>query len=491
MNKPSFFWHDYETFGISPSKDRPAQFAGIRTDLDFNIIDEPFEVFCQPADDFLPNPEACLVTGITPQQTRQQGIPEAEFAAKIHQQLARPATCTLGYNNIRFDDEVSRFMFYRNFFDPYAREWQNGNSRWDIIDLARITYALRPGGIEWPLNEEGLPSFRLEHLTAANNLVHEAAHDALSDVHATIAFAKLIREKQPRLYEFVYNNKNKQAIAKMLDLQKQQPVLHASGMIRSEFGSTAMVVPVAMHPSNKNGIIVFDLRQDPTALITEEPEEIAYRLFSPQSELPEGTERILLKTVHINKCPVIAPLNTLNADAAKRTKIDIAQGMKHLEMIKQCQGLAEKIQDVFMEQEFEAHSDPDLSLYSGGFFSPADRSEMNQIIKTPASDLATLSPSFEDSRLAEMFFRYKARNYPDQLSFDEQQEWQEYRRIKLNDMQSSQGLGFAEFDYLMTEIRKRDHLSDRDQAVLADIESYRFEQEQSLWVPHNMAMIRL
>ncbi|MDH5517878.1 MAG: exodeoxyribonuclease I [Gammaproteobacteria bacterium] len=480
MNKPSFFWHDYETFGISPSKDRPVQFAGIRTDLDFNIIDQPFEVFCQPADDFLPNPQACLITGITPQQARQKGIPEAEFAAKIHQQLSTPATCTLGYNSIRFDDEVTRFMFYRNFFDPYAREWQNGNSRWDIIDLVRITYALRPDGIEWPRNEDGLPSFKLEHLTAANNLTHEAAHDALSDVYATIAIAKLIREKQPRLYDFVYNNKNKHAVSNLLDLQKQQPLLHASGMIRSEFGSTAMVVPVAAHPTNKNGIIVVDLRQDPTALISEEPEEIAYRVFSPQAKLPEGIERIALKTVHINKCPVLAPLNTLNADAAKRTKIDIAEGMKHLEMIKQCHGLDEKIQQVFMEQEFEEANDPDLSLYSGGFFSPADRSEMNQILKTTPTGLAQLTPRFEDSRLAEMFFRYKARNYPDQLSFDEQQEWLEYRRNKLNDRHSSMGLGFAEFDYLMTEIRQHEQLSEKDNEVLSAIESYRFELEHSL-----------
>lgn len=480
MNKPSFYWHDYETFGVSPSKDRPVQFAGIRTDLDFNIIEEPFEVFCKPADDFLPNPEACLVTGITPQQAIEKGLPEAEFAEQIHKKLATPATCTLGYNNIRFDDEVTRFMFYRNFIDPYAREWQNGNSRWDLIDLVRITYALRPDGIEWPKNEDGTPSFKLENLTAANNLAHEAAHDAMSDVYATIAVAKLIRDKQPRLYDYVYNNKNKQSVSKLLDLGKKEPVLHASGMFRSEYGSTAMVMPLAQHPTNNNGIIVYDLRFDPTPLINEEAEEIAFRLFTPQAELPEGIERIPLKTVHINKCPVVAPLNTLNADAARRTQIDIAQSLKHREQILQAEGLEEKIQQVMMEQEFEPHDDPDLSLYSGGFFSPSDRSEMNQIIKAKPQDLANLSPAFEDSRLPEMFFRYKARNYFDQLSFDEQDEWQEYRRSKLNDPHSSHGLGFTEFDYVMNEIRQRQGLSERDNNILNEIEAYRFELEQTL-----------
>ena len=480
MNKPSFYWHDYETFGANPSRDRPVQFAGIRTDLDFNIIEEPFEVFCKPADDFLPNPEACLITGITPQQALSKGINEAEFAAQINQKLSVPATCTLGYNNIRFDDEVSRYLFYRNFHDPYAREWQNGNSRWDIIDLARITYALRPEGIEWPVNEEGLPSFKLEHLTAANNLIHEAAHDALSDVHATIAIAKLVREKQPRLYEFVLKNKNKQSVSAMLDIQKKDPVLHTSGMFKSEFGCTAMVVPVAKHPTNNNGIIVFDLRQNPEALITADAEEIAHRVFSPQSELPEDMERISLKTVHINKSPVVAPLNTLNADAAKRIQIDIAKNMEHLEMIRQCDDLEEKIQEVFMEQVFEPHDDPDISLYSGGFFSTADRQEMNRIIKCNPAEITKLSPAFEDSRLPEMLFRYKARNYHDQLSLNEQDEWQEYRRNKLNDLQSSQGLGFAEFDHLIAEIRQRENISENDNTILNEIEAYRFELQQSL-----------
>lgn len=480
MNKASFYWHDYETFGTSPAKDRPVQFAGIRTDLDFNIIEEPFELFCKPADDFLPNPEACLVTGITPQQALEKGIPEAEFARQIHEKLATPATCTLGYNNLRFDDEVTRYMFYRNFIDPYGREWQNGNSRWDIIDLVRITYALRPEGIEWPRNEDGTPSFKLENLTKSNNLVHEAAHDAMSDVYATIAVAKLIKQKQPRLYDFVFTNRNKHAVSKMLDLSKQEPVLHTSGMFKSEFGSTAMVVPVASHPINKNGIIVYDLRFDPTALINEEPEEIAFRLFTPQTELPEDVERIPLKTIHINKCPVVAPLNTLNADAAKRTQIDIAQSLKHLNMIKQADDLEEKIQEVFMEQVFEPQDDPDLSLYSGGFFSASDRDEMNRILRTSQYDLSKLSPAFEDSRLPEMFFRYKARNYYDQLSFDEQDEWQEYRRNKLSDQESALGMGFAEFDYLMAEIRQRDNLTQRDNEILNELETYRFELENGL-----------
>ena len=172
MGKTSItlYWHDYETFGADPARDRPAQFAGQRTDLDLNPVGEPLVVYCKPASDMLPQPEACLVTGITPQLAFQQGIIEAEFIAQIHKELAKPNTCTVGYNNLRFDDEFTRYTLYRNFYDPYAREYRNNNSRWDIIDMARMCYALRPAGIEWPKDEEGVPSFKLENLTQANGL---------------------------------------------------------------------------------------------------------------------------------------------------------------------------------------------------------------------------------------------------------------------------------------------------------------------------------
>lgn len=146
----SFYWHDYETWGTDPRRDRAVQFAGLRTDLDFNPIGRPLMVYAKPADDMLPQPGACLVTGITPQHARKEGVCEADFFRAVHDELSRPGTCALGYNSIRFDDEFTRYGLYRNFYDPYAREWQNGNSRWDIIDTVRLMRALRRKGSTGP-----------------------------------------------------------------------------------------------------------------------------------------------------------------------------------------------------------------------------------------------------------------------------------------------------------------------------------------------------
>ncbi|HEX9803363.1 MAG TPA: exodeoxyribonuclease I, partial [Gammaproteobacteria bacterium] len=264
MSDNTLYWHDYETFGTDTQRDRPVQFAGVRTDEDLNVIGEPLNIFSRPAPDTLPHPISSLITGITPQQALEQGMPENEFIARILKELAEPGTCGVGYNSLRFDDEVTRHTLYRNLYDPYGREWQNGNSRWDIIDMVRACRDLRPEGIVWPQRQDAeRSSFKLEELTAANGIGHEQAHDALSDVYATIAMARLIKEKQPKLYDFCYRLRRKKEVLKYLDLKEMSPILHTSGMYGSDYGNTRLVVPLAPHPVNKNSIIVFDLAQDP------------------------------------------------------------------------------------------------------------------------------------------------------------------------------------------------------------------------------------
>jgi exodeoxyribonuclease-1 len=429
----SFYWHDYETWGADPRRDRPSQFAGVRTDAKLNPIGDPLVIYCKPSDDMLPQPEACLVTGITPQKAYQEGLVEAEFIKQIHQQLAQPDTCGVGYNTIRFDDEVTRNTLYRNFYDPYGREWQNGSSRWDIIDMVRLTHALRPEGIEWPKNEMGVTSFRLEVLSAANGISHESAHDALSDVYATIELARLIQQRQPKLYDYLFKSRNKQVIAGRLNLQQRQAVLHVSSMYPAVLGCIAMVVPLLKHPVNPNGVIVYDLRHDPAAFFELSEELLHQRLFTPAADLPEGVERLPLKTIHINKCPVVVPLSTLTQEAAERWQIDMQQGETYRQQLLAEPAFLEKIAKIHQRNEYQPISDPDLALYSGGFFSRDDRQRMDGILATEPSSLGQFPQVFDDARLPEMLFRYRARNWPELLSEEEQQQWQEYRKARLLD----------------------------------------------------------
>ncbi len=434
MQAYSFLWHDYETFGAVPRKDRPAQFAAIRTDADLNEIAEPVMLFCQPAPDYLPDPVSCLITGITPQQCLEQGVPEAEFARRIEQELAQTGTIGVGYNTIRFDDEVTRFLFWRNLTDPYAREWQNQCGRWDILDLVRTAWALRPDGIQWPRNDEGRPSFRLEHLSAANGLAHEAAHDALSDVRATIALARLLKQQNPRLFDFCLALRRKERVLEETGWPQRKPFLHVSGMIPAERGCITVVWPLAMHPTNKNEMIVWDLQADPRELASLDADTIRRRLFTRSEDLPEGEQRLPLKTIHINKSPVvIGNLKTLSAERAAHWQIDMQQVMEHAAHADALTLSEDLWQQVYQRQGAgDGDADVDQDLY-GGFIGAGDRKILNQLRELDGYEIANRSVHFQDSRLNELLFRYRARNFPESLNEEEQEHWQQHCAARLHD----------------------------------------------------------
>ena len=467
----TFYWYDYETFGADPMCDRLAQFAGVRTDEQLNIIGEPLVMYVKPADDFLPNPDSCLITGITPQKALAEGIPEAEAIKRINEEFSQPGTCVVGYNNIRFDDEFTRYSLYRNLLDPYAREWRNGNSRWDLVDVVRATRALRPEGIVWPVNDEGRPTIRLEDLSVANNIQHESAHDALSDVHATIAVAKLILEQQPKIFEYCLKSRKKQHIFNMLNMKEQKWVVHVSGMYPVEHGNIALVVPVAPHPTNKNGIIVYDLRFDPAEWINLGAKEIHKRIFTPNDEMPEGVTRIPLKTVHANKCPIVAPVTTLTSEAAKQYNIDLNVCRQHYDMVRHAAGLRDKVQKVFSATEFAKRTDPDHLLYGGSFFSEADRAAMEEIHRMSPADLATHQPGFNDARLPELFFRFRARNWPETLSADEQQQWREFCQDRISNPVGGHLAPDDYFAYLNT-LKSEPERNEQQLSVLSDLQTY-------------------
>ncbi|NHB91441.1 exodeoxyribonuclease I [Photorhabdus cinerea] len=429
--QPTFYIHDYETFGKHPALDRPAQFAGVRTDMDFNIIEEPLVIYCSPADDYLPQPEAVMITGITPQIALEKGVNEAEFARQIHNVFSVPNSCILGYNNIRFDDEVSRNIFYRNFYDPYAYSWQKGNSRWDLLDVLRACYALRPEGIIWPENDDGLPSFKLEHLTKANGIEHSHAHDAMSDVYATIAMAKLLKAAQPRMFNYFFQLRNKQKISNLIDIPQMKPLVHVSGMFGAARSNTSLVAPLAWHPINQNAVIMCDLAGDISPLLELDADALRERLYTRHDELLPDQPPVPVKLVHINKCPIIAPDNTLRTEDAERLGLDRDYCEKNLAILRNNPQIREKVVELFVQAESFPESDNvDAKLYDG-FFSNADKAAMNIIRETLPQNLPALDLTFQDPRIKTLLFRYRAKNYPSTLTYDEQQSWLRHRQDAL------------------------------------------------------------
>jgi len=425
--QPGFLFHDYETFGTHTALDRPAQFAAIRTDVDFTVTGEPEVFYCKPADDYLPQPEAVMITGITPQEALAKGDNEATFARRIHDLFTVPKTCIVGYNNVRFDDEVTRNIFYRNFYDPYAWSWQHDNSRWDLLDVMRACYALRPEGINWPENEEGLPSFRLEHLTKANGIEHSNAHDAMADVYATIAMAKLVKDKQPRLFEYLYAYRGKNKLMTLIDVPQMKPLVHVSGMFGAWRGNTSWVAPLAWHPDNRNAVIMVDLAEDVSVLLDLDADALRDRLYTAKAELGEALP-VPVKLVHLNKCPVLAQANTLRPEDADRLGINRQRCLDNLKILRENPLVREKVVAIFADAEpFVPSENVDAQLYNG-FFSDADRAAMKIVLETEPRNLPALDITFADKRIERLLFNYRARNFPGTLDEMEQQRWLQHRQ---------------------------------------------------------------
>jgi exodeoxyribonuclease-1 len=456
MPAKTLLWYDYETTGTDPARDRPVQFAALRTDTELQPVGQPEVLYCRPAHDVLPNPEACLITGIAPQDAERDGLIEAEFAAAVHERMAEPGTCSAGYNSIRFDDEVNRNLFYRNFFDPYEHAWKNGNSRWDLLDLVRACYALRPAGIEWPVREDGTPSFKLEHLATANRLEQRRAHDALSDVEATLALARLLRERQPRLYEWCFALRDKNAASPKLAaaLPTLQPLLHVSGRYAPARGCLAMIVPIAEHPTRIGTFIVADLDVDPVGWIDLEPDDLGERMFTRRADLPDGIERPPLKEVHANRSPFLAPIETLRDVDVLRICLDPERCLRHLERIRASSGLDERVRRAFASRviEWSDRSDPELAMYSG-FPSPPDKRRCDQVRATPPAQLGTTAFGFDDPRYPELLFRYRARNWPGTLDADERNRWLGFVRDKLTRDTGIAGLTIEPFFACIARLR--------------------------------------
>ena len=426
----TFFFYDLETSGLSARDDRIMQFAGIRTTLDLETIGEPYNVLVKLNDDTLPSPDALMVTGITPQLTVEEGLTEAQFAKFLMEEIFTPETIVVGFNNIRFDDEFIRHLFWRNFYDPYEWTWRDGRSRWDILDVTRMTRALRPEGIEWPF-VDGKAVNKLELLTKINGIDHLKAHDALSDVEALIAVTGLIKDKQPQLYSYLLKIRDKNEVKKLVNLDNKQPFVYVSGRFSADFHKATVAFPLT---SGRNGnVITYDLRHDPTPFLNMTSNDLSKLLYATWEERQaEGFQSLPVKELQYNRAPAVAPLGVLEqADGWNRISLDEATVAKHKSILLSNPSFAENIRSLYEKRpEFKKSVDPEAQLYDG-FLPDGDTMRVEKVRSASPAQLADLHPDFNDERLAPLLLHYKARNYPGSLAEDEVGLWEKWRSDRL------------------------------------------------------------
>lgn len=466
----SFFFYDLETSGFNPREQRIMQFAGQRTDLDLKPVGEPVNLLVKITDDILPDIDAVLMTGITPQMTLADGLTEAEFLREFEDNIATPGTVFLGFNTVRFDDEFMRCLHYRNFYDPYEWQWQDDRSRWDLLDVVRMTRALRPEGIQWPFDVHGKPTNRLELLTGLNKLEHEHAHDALSDVMATIEVARLISSKQSKLFDYLFSMRDKKKVAELVN--SGDPFVYTSGKYASEFDKTTVAVKICDHPKN-GGALVFDLRHNPSEWVAMTAEQLAEAWrWKKDSEEP----RLPVKDMKYNRCPAIAPMSVLTEENQSRLKLGLAQIRKHHATLKQAKDLADKLckaveilDNKRQTQLVSTDKDVDNCIYDG-FFGTADKNAMRVVRAADPAELGNLGLHFQDSRLEALLPLYKARNYPKSLTSEERDEWEQFRSRKL--IGGDQNSKLAKYVARLQEIAAKGGLTGHQEYLLEELKLY-------------------
>lgn len=422
-----FLWYDLETFGRDPRRSRIAQLACLRTDEGLHPVGEPETFLCRLDEDVLPSPRSCIVTGITPQRCEREGHAEPVFADRAHELMSLPGTCIAGFNNIRFDDEFLRHLFYRNFHDPYEREWKDGNSRFDLLDLLRMAYALRPDGLDWPLREDGTPSFRLADLAAANGIAHQA-HDALGDTLATVALGRRLKAAQPRLWRYFLELREKRAVRRLLEIGV--PILHVSGRYPASRGCAAIVLPLAWLRDGQQSVLAFDLSVDPQMLL-----DLARR---PAPDLDAMREQLgalppyALKRIRPNRLPALARLEHVREVELRRLGLDLRHCLERARLLKpDLAAIGEMLQPLFIRDRSPA-PDPELALYDG-FLPDPDRSLLPLIRAAPPAALASFAARLQDPRLRTLLFRRRARHFPETLDPEERQRWDDFRRRRPHD----------------------------------------------------------
>lgn len=470
--QPSFYFYDLETSSFSARAGRIMQFAGQRVDMNLKPMGKPYNTLIKITADVLPDPGAIMVTGITPQQTLAEGISEAEFLDYFHKNIAIPGTIFVGYNTIRFDDEFIRFTNYRNFYDAYEWQWQDGRSKWDLLDVVRMTRALRPGGIKWSLDSEGRAVNKLETLAAINKLEHANAHDALSDVLATIELAKLIKNKQPKLFNFLLEMRDKRKVEGLVG--SGQPFVYTSGKYNSDYDKTTLAVAVTHHPSQKGVMFVYDLRIDPSVFEQHTPKQLAELLKKFKSE--KGELVLPVKQLHSNRCPAVAPLSVLTKEDKERLRIDDKTITTNFEKLKSMADFGDKLKEAVRINEKARQTDlvidiqdVDSQLYDG-FFNDNEKDKMRLVRTSDANKLADLNLDFADKRLEFLLLLYKARQFPKSLTSDEQAAWQAYRTQKLLSGENASQLNqyFAQ----ITELSQNPNLSQQQRFALEELKLY-------------------
>lgn len=387
----TYLFYDTETTGLNICCDQVMQFAAIRTDLALHEIERvEFKVKLNP--DVIPSPYALLTHRISIHDCND-GLSEYEAAKKIHALFNQPNTISIGYNTLNFDDELLRFTFFRNLLTPYTHQYANGCSRMDIYPCVVFYYLYHRDFLNWPSNDEGVVNLKLENLATANQLEQLKAHDALSDVEATIALARKLQMKQ-QSWDYVrrYFNKN-QELERLHKLDRM--ALMINGRLGAKQHYQAPVINLGQHYHYRNQTVWLRLDDDKLTATT-------------RTNIPNNTWVFRKK---LTEPPFLLPLTTKTQRHLSEERLQLAE--QNYRWLQAQPELLKDIKAYYLNYTYPSieNLDPDAALYEAGFPSDLDQRLCAQFHNADLHQKQHIVERLESPYLTRAARRLLSRNY--------------------------------------------------------------------------------
>ncbi len=382
----SFVFFDTETTGLQKGFDQIVHFAAIRTDNDLNETDR-FEARCRLMPHVVPHPSALTTNGLSISRLTDPQLPtHYEMMRSVRAKLLEwTPSIVVGFNSIRFDEEMVRHALFQTLHDPYLTS-RNNNCRGDVLGLVMAAVADTPDCLVVPTGPEGRPTFRLEALAAANRLDHSMAHNALGDVGVTLELARLVRDGAPDVWQRFVRFSNKASVS--------QFVAAEDGFLLTEFYGNepypAVVVLIGADPEQPaNGRLCLRLDADLDVLLA----------------LPDDALRAALsekggpvRRLRTNAGPVLTPLYDVSDSLLDGRSIDDLEALAR--RIKEDVDLCARVVAAWSagRTPYERSPHPEGRTHDG-FPGPADELRRDDFHDAGWGEVVRIVEHFDDDRL--------------------------------------------------------------------------------------------
>lgn len=381
----SFVFFDTETTGLKHGFDQIVHFAAIRTDANLKEIDR-FEARSCLLPHVLPHPAALRTNGLPIGRLLDANLPSHyDMVRAIRQRLLSwSPSIFLGYNSIRFDEEMLRHALFQTLHPAYLTSNHN-NSRADVWGLVMAAAAVSPACLNVPIDPEGRPIFRLEQLALANDVAHEQAHNALSDVVATLELCRLVHQRSPELWQRFVRFSKKATVGDFVEAE--------DGFMLTEFFANqayhAPVVCIGRDPDQANGRFCLSLNGDVDRFAAMTDDELRAELA--QKPCP-------VRRLRINAAPTLTAL--YDAPEVMLDGVDIDAIEAQARRVKDDPALCSRLVSAYI-----AAREPripsrhvEARLYDG-FPGPQDEARMVEFHDAEWEDRLSIIQSFDDERL--------------------------------------------------------------------------------------------